>query len=826
VEIEDGHVRLREDGDHGPEAAADAAEGHTSKPSIDRLLRTAAEAYGEGLVAVILTGAGSDGAAGARSVKEAGGTVVIQNPETASYPSMPLSLAAATVDVVADLEAIGPLLRELIAAPSPPSAPEETRALRALLEQLRERSGIDFASYKTPTIMRRLQRRMVATGTRSIGDYARHLERAPDEYDRLVSSFLIKVTGFFRDADLYRQLRERIVPELVRGARERGNELRLWSAGCATGEEAYSLAILVADALGEELDRFTVRVFATDLDSDAIAFARHGVYPAAALASVPRDLAERHFTPLQTGEYEINKRVRALTVFGQHDLGQRAPFPRIDLALCRNVLIYFTTELQRRALQLFAFALREGGFLVLGKAETISPLAEYFSVADASLKVFRRQGNATVSIPATRIRDVTPILPLRPNAPPGGGGGVGGLARIAPGPGMLDAAGPRGLRPPLRARSSTERIEGLLMQLPVGVVVVDRRYDIHVINGAARRLLGIHTSAVGEDFVHLAQGVPASVVRQMIDDAFQAGGGAGVSDAVGGTREPAAAQVVRERAHHVVAAESAVGERRYLELTATPYRHEEHGEPLALVLVWEVTRVEGERVRLADEQRRMEADATRLTTQVARLSDSNHGLLAANQELAATNAALRSANEELLLSHEEAQAATEEVETLNEELQATNEEQETLNEELQATVEELNTTNDDLQARSAELQELAAVLEAEREQLRAVLSQMWEPVLVLDNAGQPVLTNAAFERLFGGAQGGAAAVFSSAGDGGRGIALEGPGGLAARAEPFQIDFARAGPDGRRRTFEAHGRPVTGPRGRQGCVITFRDVTDG
>src|SRR5688500_17923592 len=164
------------------------------KPSIDRLLRSAAEVFGEGLIAVVLTGSGSDGAQGARVVKEHGGTVIIQNPQTASFPSMPLSLAPATVDIVADLETIGPLLEELLAAPRVPAEPAEARALRTVLEHLRERSGIDFSAYKLPTILRRLQRRMVAKDVAEVSEYVRFLQRIPDEYEKLVSSFLIKVT--------------------------------------------------------------------------------------------------------------------------------------------------------------------------------------------------------------------------------------------------------------------------------------------------------------------------------------------------------------------------------------------------------------------------------------------------------------------------------------------------------------------------------------------------------------------------------------------------------------------------------------------------------
>jgi two-component system CheB/CheR fusion protein len=359
--------------------------------------------YGEQLIAVILTGNGTDGAAG--------GTGIIQNPETAPFPAMPLSLAPTDVDIIAHVENIGAILIDLISGIRVTARPTEERALRTFLDQLRERSGIDFNSYKMPTIMRRLQRRMVATGSERLTDYIRYLQGHNEEYQRLVSSFLIKVTEFFRDAELFSYLRDHVLPELIAEARNHDNELRFWSAGCATGEEAYSLAILVSDLLGEDLDRFNVRIFATDLDNDAVTFARRGIYPASTLANVPQDMVDRYFTRVN-GEFEIRKQVRALTVFGQHDLGQRAPFPRIDVALCRNVLIYFTTELQKRALQLFAFSLRDNGFLVLGKAETTSPLGEYFALEHPQLKIYRRQGDR-ILIPLARIRDTAPILPIR-----------------------------------------------------------------------------------------------------------------------------------------------------------------------------------------------------------------------------------------------------------------------------------------------------------------------------------------------------------------------------------------------------------------------------
>jgi two-component system CheB/CheR fusion protein len=657
AEVTDREIRLSEVTERGP------------RPSIDLLFSSAAQVFGEGLIAVILTGTGHDGAAGAKDVKAFGGTVVVQNPATASYPGMPLAVAPTSIDVVAELDAIGPVVHELLAGVSEPRKPDEERLLRSFLGQLRDRTGIDFGSYKRATILRRLQRRMVATATTSLRDYIRFARNDPGELQRLTSSFLIKVTEFFRDKDLFDELRDVVIPGLIGEARDGDRVLRLWSAGCATGEEAYSLAMIVADALGDELASFNVRIFATDVDAEAIAFARRGIYPEAALADLPEDVIERHFTKLADG-YEVKKRIRAITVFGQHDLAQRAPFPRVDLALCRNVLIYFTTDLQKRALQLFAFALREGGYLALGKAESTTPLAEHFVLAHPRLRIYRRHGDR-VMIPATRIRDSARLAPIRPAARTDRPGWIGSaLARSRELP-----------HPPTAA----EKAEAVLQRLPIGVVVIDRSYDIESINGAARVLLGIHGAAIGKDLVHLVPRPVAEAYRTVIDAAFRG--------------ESADAAV------SVPIATTGGTDVRWVHLAAKSSDDDPKagGADVVTLLVDDVS-AGVERVRELEEAlARERAEREQVDEHSRQVADSNVRLLAANNELTIANAELHSTNEELLVANEEVQAATEEVETLNEELQATNEELETLNEELQATVEELNTTNDDLQARNLEI---------------------------------------------------------------------------------------------------------------------------
>jgi two-component system, chemotaxis family, CheB/CheR fusion protein len=302
VEIRDEEIRL-----------IDSSSGRP-QPSIDRLMQSAADKFHEGLLAVILTGIGSDGSIGARAVKSGGGTVIIQNPDTAKFPSMPRSLAPRSVDIVADLENIGPMLKELSTHPATTKQDSEKNAVAAILETLRQQHGIDFSTYKATTIIRRLHRRMVATGHDTMADYRRHIAEDPEESVRLISSFLIKVTEFFRDKDLFEHLRHNVIPSLINEARNRGNEIRIWSAGCATGEEPYSIAILLSEALASEIDDFSIRIFATDLDPDAVAFARRGVYPAPSLANVSPEIIDRYFTKTDI-EYEIPKKRSAASPF-------------------------------------------------------------------------------------------------------------------------------------------------------------------------------------------------------------------------------------------------------------------------------------------------------------------------------------------------------------------------------------------------------------------------------------------------------------------------------------------------------------------------------
>src|SRR5438128_10615264 len=385
VTINSHRVEVREDHNRRPH------------PSVDMLLSSAAKAFGDHLIAVILTGSGSDGAAGAVDVKNAGGTVIVQDPQTARYPSMPLALPPTVVDFEAAIDRIGPLLYDLLNGVSiPPSEAKTEDVQRSILEQVGRQASLDFGQYKSSTILRRIGRRMAVNHISTMQDYLKYLRTYPEEVGELVKAFLINVTQFFRDPNAFAYLKSEILPKLIAQARERDRVLRFWTAGCATGEEPYSLAMLLIDLLGTELPEWSVKVFATDLDEAAISFARRGLYSENLLKTVPAEYRDRFFERVDHGS-RISKTLRQMVIFGQQDLSRSAPFPRIDLVLCRNVLIYFTPELQEYVLNQFAFSLSPSGYLFLGKAETVRPLQASYELVNKHWKVYRCTGNALPS---------------------------------------------------------------------------------------------------------------------------------------------------------------------------------------------------------------------------------------------------------------------------------------------------------------------------------------------------------------------------------------------------------------------------------------------
>ena len=696
VKIIDGHVNLEKDSIERP------------KPSVDILLSSAARSYGEHLIAVILTGSGSDGAAGAVDVKNAGGLVIIQNPETAPYPSMPLSLPPTAVDHVMEMEQIGPLLFDLLQGLQIPITEQVDDPLRDLLARVGNQTNIDFRNYKPSTIVRRLSRRMAVNQVASIRDYDEFLRTHPDEIPELVKTFLIKVTGFFRDPEAFNWVRETIIPELIERGKDNGRTIRMWSAGCSTGEEPYSLGLLLADQLDGEFPEWNIKIFATDLAEDALAFARRGIYPENILKDLPNDYRIRYFEKMEHG-YRVSKPLRQAVIFGHQDISRGVPFPRIDLVTCRNLLIYLKPELQQTVLDLFAYSLAQThGYLFLGKAETTRPTKATFELVNKKWKIYRCLGG-----PAA--------LPIREGNFIGVPGSVWSEQR----------------RPSTAVPASTDHLtageietkhlrrinETLLRSTHVAIVVIDRSYRILTINATARRLLGVRDLGYDQDFLHTVRSLPYQEVRQAIDLVF---------------RERSTVTLPNLELDHAIE-----GAGRYVNFSVTMMQVE-HGSPeFAVITAMDATEQTQIRKRLEVVERE-HADL------VNQLSATNKRLGTMNKELQDANEELQAANEELMLTQEELQATNEEFEATNEELQATNEELETNNEELQATNEELQTTNDELTARTAELQELSQQHRIEQSELSSVLERFPHYAMVLNAEDLTIhAVNSAYKELLG-----------------------------------------------------------------------------
>lgn len=381
------------------------AAPHTLNLPVDQLLRSLAKTFGDRAIGVVLSGTGSDGREGIVAIKNAGGLALVQDPETATFDGMPReAIRTGLVDAVLPAEEIARELeriggdRLLLAHLSGSSKPND--AFAQLVDEMRRSIGFDLSAYKPGTLVRRIERRIAARGVESLDEYTALLREDGSEAERLLSEILINVTAFFRDTEVFDALEARHLPEL-RG-RVGSEQLRVWVSGCATGEEAYSIAMLLAEQNGD------FKLFGTDVDEAALAAATNGLYDEEALRGLPPERRERFFVRRET-HFEVDRELRKRVVFAPHNLLADPPFTRMDMVTCRNLLIYLTPEAQRRAIDALAFALKPGGILLLGTSEVLGARYDEFKTVDAHLKVFvRKDGRRIVPTPALRARATLP----------------------------------------------------------------------------------------------------------------------------------------------------------------------------------------------------------------------------------------------------------------------------------------------------------------------------------------------------------------------------------------------------------------------------------
>jgi len=388
-------------------------------PSIDHLFDSLARHWGERAVAVVLSGTGSDGARGLRSVGARGGLALVQSPESARFSGMPLAaIAMGGADLIADPATLGSRLQEWFSSGEGWRATggidAEALVLTSAVAQLKRRTGIDFSLYKESTLRRQIQRRLAVLGLKTIEDYLPVLSADASECQALMQNLLVTVTSFFRDADAFVALSTHVKSLLER--RITGEQIRVWIPGCATGEEAYSIGMVVSELMGypphlcQEL-----KIFATDLDEQSLRIARRGVYPASAVRDMPESLRQR-FVHVDGNEIEITKELRGCIVFARHNICQDPPFPGIDLISCRNLLIYFTAALQEQVIDLLGLSLRPGGLLFLGSSESLSPAAG-FRLLNPVHRIYERSAEPRPRRSLARAMPMQRVVaPQRPSA--------------------------------------------------------------------------------------------------------------------------------------------------------------------------------------------------------------------------------------------------------------------------------------------------------------------------------------------------------------------------------------------------------------------------
>ena len=618
---------------------------------IDFFFRSLAGDQHDKAICIVLSGTGTDGTLGLKAVKGEGGMTMVQEPASAAYDGMPRSaISTGLVDFVLEpKEMPDHLLAYLdrtrgrcggLEGP-PPTTPE--RAIDKVLILLRAQTGHDFSQYKKNTIGRRIERRMVVTQIDSIDEYLQHLRKTPLEVDTLFREMLIGVTTFFRDPEAFEALgREALTPLL--NERSAGEQLRIWVPGCSTGEEAYSIAISLLELAEEGRTPHDACIFATDIDEVAIERARTGEYPESIAADVSEERLQRFFT--HDGDvFRVSRSVRDLLVFAEQDVTKDPPFSRLDLVSCRNLLIYMQTDLQRRLLPLFHYALRPEGYLFLGTSETIGESRDLFSVVDKKHRLYRRRSG--VASQAT-----IPAGPVEPGAPG---------RRRAP---SADVAGT-----PMHVRELAERT--LLNEVAPPCVIVNREADVLYVHGSTGRYLEPATGEANLNLLRMAR----EGLRLELTTALRKA----TSQHAGIRREG-----IPVRSN---------GERSLVNLVVRPL--EEAGDGgLFMVLFEPATLPEpASTTRPADEGGAAEE---RIAALERELGAKEEYLQSTVEELETSNEELKSTNEELQSANEELQSTNEELETSKEELQSVNEELVTVNTELQQKIEDLSRVNNDM----------------------------------------------------------------------------------------------------------------------------------
>lgn len=626
--------------------------GKTLNLPIDIFFRSLAQSYGERAVAIVLSGTGSDGARGIRAVKEAGGMVMVQAEASAKFAGMPSSaIATGTADYVLPVEEMpGQLIgfaRHPFAVSTPNTAaliPEGSGHLERICTRLKEVTGIDFGHYKHATLARRIERRMNVAQLQDIGEYVQYVEQSRNESEALGKDLLISVTKFFRDAEAFQELGAQLEGLFEQAAPRRS--LRIWSAGCATGEEAYTLAMLCENIRQKSYPRMDVKVFATDVDRGALEIASAGLYPRSIVADLPQEYLERYFLAEGNDHYRIARSLRDRLIFARQDLMGDPPFTKIDLVSCRNLLIYLRPVAQRRVLSLVHFALQPGGLVFLGTSESLGDLGYAFDVIDSKHRLYRKARGSTL-----RLADAIPNLPESSNWTT--------LAEER----MHRTGGRRA-----GGAASDGIQQHLLERFAPATMVATPQFQLIYTLGPVTKFLQVATGPARLDLLKM---VPRDL---------------SLAISTAGTQALREGRIVEYRSVQFTPAE---GDPQVLCVQVEPFHSKaEEGAMLVITITPDVAPV-----LASHDIENFDFDKQLLS----RVSELERDLQATRENLQASIEQQETANEELQAANEELLAANEELQSTNEELESVNEELYTVNAEYQGKIQELTEANDDIE---------------------------------------------------------------------------------------------------------------------------------
>jgi len=628
------------------------AEPRGMRLPVNVLFSSLASARGERAIGVVLSGMGSDGTLGLQAIKAVGGLTVVQQPDTAQFDSMPKSaIAAGCADMVAPAAELPHRIMAYISRAQDSGTTvedddesEAAEPLHAIFKLLRQRTGHDLSQYKQSTLHRRIARRMAIHAIATLARYTDFLRQNPQEIDLLFNELLIGVTSFFRDADVWEHLAQVALPELL-AQRTAERKLRAWVIGCSTGEEAYSLGIVFAEAAQRlaQAHGFELQIFASDLSSHAIATARRGEYPASITSDVSTGRLERFFSAHGT-HYQINKDIRDMVLFAQHDVTLDSPFTRLDMISCRNLLIYFDAALQRRLIPLFHYCLRPDGVLLLGNSETVGTFSHLFAPIESKLRLHQRLDSANRGPEySAKSRPPPPVEPKEPHVSP----------------------------PSTRAQAAANlqtAVDSVVLRLySPAAVVVNSDGDIVYISGHTGKYLEPAVGKANLNFYAMAR------------EGLRAPLGAALKQA-GSQSEPLQLRGLQTQLPGGV---------QIVDVTVQALHEPAVLQGMTLVVFRDVAPASVGR-------RRRKAPAVLAASHEAELQGLREEIHAAREESRAAKEELQAANEELQSTNEELQSTNEELTTSKEEMQSMNEELQTINNELQTKLDDLALAESDM----------------------------------------------------------------------------------------------------------------------------------